>query len=261
MRRTSASSSSKPVSSSYSRAIGATDFHLYNQDATGFDEDSSESSSKETTVAVSDGDKSTRLDQFSTQIDGRVARSTGDWETRANILKTNKSGSSSADPDELEAEERFKQGNINVTDVDALELATTSKQDVKEGAKLVGVFGRDFDEPDTIAQHLQAGTDDSQVVYRPVTIPRRELLSSECRRYLDQSNYDVVILCYNTSEARILLTGEFGFYTNLLCYASKTPGKCDMLVNVTVSENEVEEMKQRSDMVTVLASCLTYRSV
>ena len=218
------SSSSKLSSASFARAIGATDFHLYNQDATGFDEDSSsESSSRETTITSSDRDKDTRSDQLSTQIDGHIVRSSADHANMVHTLKTStsKSDSSSADTEELKAEERFRVGNA--TDFDAV-LATTGNQDVKEGAKLVGVFGRDFDEPGTVAQHLQTGSNDSEIVYRPVIIPRRELLSSECQQYVQDCNYDVVVLCYNTSEARIMLTGEYGFYSNLLQYASRTPG-------------------------------------
>lgn len=238
----SSSSSSRPSGVGFSRAIGATDFHLYNQDATGFDEESSsENSSRETTVDLKRTlerpseeqttleRKNTTTDEDSIETDGMSVRSRtrNEPEDVATALKLLQKGdSSSADSEELKAERRFMRGED--TDLDVM-LATASygdDQDIGKDTKLVGVLGRDFDEPLAVAQHLQKElTDDSRVMYRPVIIPRHELLSSECLRYVENNDYDVVVFCYNTSEARILLTGQDGFYTSLLQHTAATLGE------------------------------------
>ena len=239
------SSSSKPSGREYAGIIGATDFHNYNQDATGFDDDSSsENSSRTTTVnETATSDHVTETDINDRQVitkdeldhsdcdepDGRSA-AVGNRNDR--LMPHKHDNSRSADSDEVNAERRFMLGNE--TDLDAM-LATASYRDHQQlktldSTKLVGVFGRDFDEPLVVAQHLQIGCDESQAVYRPVIIPRHELLSSECLRYVEAHEHDVVVFCYNTSEARILLTGHDGFYSSLLQYLSKALGEESLMI-------------------------------
>ena len=87
--------------------------------------------------------------------------------------------------------------------------------------KLVAIIGREFDEATKIAQDLQKLTLNQNLSnipvtkYVPYTIARSTL--RKCKfswRQLGQ--YDLICLCYNASEARILLTGIDGFYTTLL---------------------------------------------
>lgn len=87
--------------------------------------------------------------------------------------------------------------------------------------KLVAVFGRQFDRPYEIASHFQkqvqnmVSPDAPEIKFLPFTMERSSLMkghySSEelCR-------HNLVCMCYNASEARILLTGADGFYTSLL---------------------------------------------
>lgn len=85
--------------------------------------------------------------------------------------------------------------------------------------KLVAVFGRQFDRPEQIANSFQklvaSRTETHEVKFVPFTLKRKALLkgsydSEELRKH------DLVCMCYNASEARILLTGTDGFYTSLL---------------------------------------------
>lgn len=89
-----------------------------------------------------------------------------------------------------------------------------------EEQKLVAVIGREFDEPTNIVAELQKlvpnnVTSGSVMKFVPYTISRSVL--RKCRfGWRDLKCYDLVCLCYNASEARILLTGTDGFYTTLL---------------------------------------------
>ena len=96
--------------------------------------------------------------------------------------------------------------------------------------KLVAVFGRQFDRPYEIASHFQKqvqntlSPDAPEVKFLPFTMERSSLMkghySSEelCR-------HNLVCMCYNASEARILLTGTDGFYTSLLKRTEANLGK------------------------------------
>lgn len=89
--------------------------------------------------------------------------------------------------------------------------------------KLVAVIGRDFDTPIDTSELLQkqykayGETLDvfPKVKFLGYEVRRKELLSNQFRME-DIQNHDLIAMCYNASEARILLTGEDGFYTSLL---------------------------------------------
>ena len=91
----------------------------------------------------------------------------------------------------------------------------------KENAeqKLVAVIGREFDQPMDVARNLQdvlaefENADSAKFV--PFMVKRKTLLRGSFNTK-DLGNHDLICLCYNASEARILLTGEDGFYTTLL---------------------------------------------
>ena len=95
--------------------------------------------------------------------------------------------------------------------------------------KLVAVFGRQFDLPSKVASSLQklvsmeAHLGIPSMKFVPFTMKRKTLLkgvydSEELRRH------DLICMCYNASEARIMLTGRDGFYTSLLQHTEITLG-------------------------------------
>ena len=85
--------------------------------------------------------------------------------------------------------------------------------------KLIAVIGREFDQPMDIARSLQEvlaeyeNADSAKFV--PFMVKRKTLLRGSFSTK-DLGNHDLICLCYNASEARILLTGQDGFYTTLL---------------------------------------------
>ena len=86
---------------------------------------------------------------------------------------------------------------------------------------LVALIGRAFDQPEKLASQLQQlvpklpDSETPVAKFTPFTVKRKTL----CRGYFDSSElkqHDLICLCYNASEARILLTGQDGYYTTLL---------------------------------------------
>ena len=86
---------------------------------------------------------------------------------------------------------------------------------------LVALIGRAFDQPEKLASQLQqlvpklANSETPVAKFTPFTVKRKTL----CRGYFDSSElkqHNLICLCYNASEARILLTGQDGYYTALL---------------------------------------------
>ena len=94
--------------------------------------------------------------------------------------------------------------------------------------KLVAVIGREFDQPIDIARNLQdilaefKNADSAKFV--PFMVKRKTLLRGTFSTK-DLGNHDLICLCYNASEARILLTGQDGFYTTLLKQIEALLGK------------------------------------
>lgn len=87
--------------------------------------------------------------------------------------------------------------------------------------KLVAVIGREFDEPTNTALELQKLSPNQDLSAFPVMkfVPytvQRSILRKCKFDWRELRHYDLVCLCYNASEARILLTGRDGFYTTLL---------------------------------------------
>ena len=100
----------------------------------------------------------------------------------------------------------------------------------KEGVdqKLVAVIGREFDQPMDIARNLQdilAEFENANLAkFVPFMVKRKTLLRGSFSTK-DLGNHDLICLCYNASEARILLTGQDGFYTTLLKQIEALLGK------------------------------------
>ena len=94
---------------------------------------------------------------------------------------------------------------------------------------LVAVIGREFDEPEQIASKLQplVPLDINHtplMKFVPFTV-RRSILIKANFDWQDLKSHDLICLCYNASEARILLTGSDGFYTRLVKNLEASLGK------------------------------------
>ena len=97
--------------------------------------------------------------------------------------------------------------------------------------KLIAVIGREFDQPGEIASNMQKlvlkqpDCDFPVAKFVPFTLKRKVLLKGSFdSRELKQ--HDLICMCYNASEARILLTGADGFYTSLLRHVEALLGNC-----------------------------------
>ena len=86
---------------------------------------------------------------------------------------------------------------------------------------LVALIGRAFDQPEKLASLLQEqvrkliDSDTPVAKFTPFTVKRKAL----CRGNFDSrelKKHDLICMCYNASEARILLTGHDGYYSTLL---------------------------------------------
>lgn len=90
-----------------------------------------------------------------------------------------------------------------------------------ENQKLIAVIGREFDCPHNVSMSLQKLTSkqpNSGIPvgkFVPYTLKRKMLLrgSFDSR---ELKKHDLICMCYNASEARLLLTGVDGFYSSLL---------------------------------------------
>lgn len=100
--------------------------------------------------------------------------------------------------------------------------------------KLVAVFGRQFDGPDAVAQNLQrlvsehgladVPTLSPSAKFVPFTMKRKTLLKGSYSS-TELLKHDLICMCYNASEARILLTGVDGFYSSLLKHVERVLGE------------------------------------
>lgn len=86
---------------------------------------------------------------------------------------------------------------------------------------LIAIIGRAFDQPEKLASSLQElvgripNTETPVAKFTPFTVKRKTL----CRGNFDSGElkkHDLICMCYNASEARILISGQDGYYTALL---------------------------------------------
>lgn len=108
---------------------------------------------------------------------------------------------------------------ISLNDYRALQINYDRDSDAQ---MLVAVIGRAFDEPVHVANELQAVTPSEgerrtlvSMKFVPFTV-RRSVLIKGYFVWQELKQYDLLCMCYNASEARLLLTGRDGFYTTLL---------------------------------------------
>ena len=99
-----------------------------------------------------------------------------------------------------------------------------------EAQKLAAVIGREFDRPNLVASTLQKlvseqpGSEVPEVKFVPFTLRRKVLLKGSFDNR-ELRKHDLICMCYNASEARILLTGPDGFYTSLLKHVESLLGE------------------------------------
>jgi len=100
-----------------------------------------------------------------------------------------------------------------------------------ESQKLIAVMGREFDLPLVVAENLNdiytsLHGPENKVKFLGYVCKRQDLLLGKIHD-ADVKRHDLIVMCYNASEARIMLTGDDGFYTKLLQQVYILLGKLD----------------------------------
>lgn len=100
-----------------------------------------------------------------------------------------------------------------------------------ENQKLIAVMGREFDLPLLVAENLNdkytnLHGQENKIKFLGYVCKRQDLLLGKIHD-ADVRRHDLIIMCYNASEARIMLTGDDGFYTKLLRQVYSLLGKLD----------------------------------
>lgn len=95
--------------------------------------------------------------------------------------------------------------------------------------KLVAVMGREFDLPLQVAENLneiygRLYGQENKVKFLGYVCKRQDLLLGRIHDS-DVRRHDLLVMCYNASEARIMLTGDDGFYSKLLQQVYSLLGK------------------------------------
>lgn len=104
-----------------------------------------------------------------------------------------------------------------------------------ENQRLIAVIGREFDCPNDISMALQRlvaqqpNCDLPVAKFVPFTLKRKMLLRGSFDNR-ELKKHDLICMCYNASEARLLLTGVDGFYTSLLNYVESYLGTYTLCV-------------------------------
>ena len=98
-----------------------------------------------------------------------------------------------------------------------------------EDQKLVAVMGREFDLPLLVAENLNniytsLHGQENKIKFLGYVCKRQDLLLGKIHD-ADVKRHDLIVMCYNASEARIMLTGDDGFYTKLLRQVYSLLGK------------------------------------
>ena len=102
--------------------------------------------------------------------------------------------------------------------------------------KSVLVIGREFDQPNQIAYTLEQRFGDifqeHGVHIDSLPISSHRLLSADPSRLLKRM-YSCLLLCYNATEARLLVTSEGGYYSTLIPYAFNALGNNKVMLAFT----------------------------
>ena len=102
-----------------------------------------------------------------------------------------------------------------------------------EDQKLIAVMGREFDLPLLVAENLNNAYtslhgQEGKIKFLGYVCKRQDLLLGKIHD-ADVRRHDLIVMCYNASEARIMLTGDDGFYTKLLRQVYSLLGKNSMV--------------------------------
>ena len=102
--------------------------------------------------------------------------------------------------------------------------------------KLVAVMGREFDLPLQVAENLnetysRLHGQENEVKFLGYVCKRQDLLMGRIHDS-DVRRHDLVVMCYNASEARIMLTGDDGFYSKLLAQVYSLLGNLEFVLAV-----------------------------
>ena len=100
-----------------------------------------------------------------------------------------------------------------------------------EEQKLIAIIGREFDTPSEIASGLQrlvgvARRGENEVAmakFVPFTVRRKVLLKGQFDGQ-ELRKHNLICMCYNASEARIMLVGQDGYYSALLRHTESILG-------------------------------------
>ena len=102
---------------------------------------------------------------------------------------------------------------------------------------LIALIGRAFDQPNKLATLLQERVkriDDVPVAkFMPFTV-KRKVLSKGSFSVRELKDHDLICLCYNASEARILLTGPDGYYSALLRLIERVMGVSAHVIVISI---------------------------
>lgn len=146
--------------------------------------------------------------------------------TEASRGSTSSSGS-------LQMEGKNSEGSSSIYHPSYTSSAISSYDRDSPSQKLIAIFGRQFDLPEDIANCFQRLLSDRtdvnapEVKFVPFTLKRRLLLKGSFDS-AEIGKHDLICMCYNASEARILLTGNDGFYTSLLRHTEAILGEHNM---------------------------------
>ena len=153
-------------------------------------------------------------------------------ESESGVIKETVDSSSSSSHDFHEGSSGSSSGGPSSLYQPGFTEPTINYEKDRAEQKLVAVIGREFDQPTDIARSLQQvlgefeNADSAKFV--PFMVKRKTLLRGSFNTR-DLGNHDLICLCYNASEARILLTGQDGFYTTLLKQIEALLGKHNIM--------------------------------
>lgn len=147
------------------------------------------------------------------------------------------SSSSSSGRSEPAIEEEFR---VFGTNIDNPHLSSHPASKLPADGKAIGIIGRDFDEPQAVAKQLAHGLKMDEapwnlIYFQPMVIPSKDLHKTDCRQYLEQGRFHLLIMCYNSTETRLMLTSPTGgYYKHVLPYAQHAYGKSIRLMCVSL---------------------------
>eukprot|EP00117_Sycon_ciliatum_P047025 scpid65107/ scgid0753/ len=134
------------------------------------------------------------------------------------------------------------------TNLDNPQLSSHPNINLPPNCNAVGVIGRDFDEPQAVVQQAVHGVEISRppwsdVYFRPMVIPSKDLNRTDCRQYLNEGKLRMLILCYNTTETRLMLTSPTGgYYKYVLPYAQRLYGVNKVVIVLTRCKTPSEQL-------------------